>query len=407
MGLRLCTAGMVAAVLVSGAAGAPPLQDEAGTIRASFGLRSYAPGQSAVLTVQARIRDVSLTVFRCGPPAPRSHRDDELSGVPVAEAMPLTSRHTVVRVGDWPSGLYFARLAAPGGREGFAPFVVRPRVLGSHRVAVVLPTNTWQAYNFRDVDGNGVGDTWYADPHVRSVDLRRPFLNRGVPPHFRGYDQGFVWWLALHRKLVDVLADDDFARIRTGARLSRLYDLVVFPGHEEYVTAHAYDIVQDFRDRGGNLLFLSANNFYYRVDLRGHRLYKTGHWSDFGRDGQRLNGLVYLGWSHERFPNRPYVITGAQAAPWFFHGTQLQNRSTFGKYGIEIDHRGTRPPGRMVLLAHIPNAFGRGRSAEMTYYTTPAGAKVFSAGVMNFGGTALWPTVSRLLENLWARTSRP
>ncbi len=407
MGLRLCAAGMVGAVLVSGAAGAPPLEDEARTIRASFELRSYAPGQSGLLTVQSRIAGVSLTVFRCGPPAPRSRRDDELTGMPVTKAMPLVSRHAVIRMGDWPSGLYFARLAAPGGRVGFAPFVVRSRVLGSHRVAVVLPTNTWQAYNFRDVDGNGVGDTWYADPHVRSVDLRRPFLNRGVPPHFRGYDQGFVWWLGLHGKQVDVLADDDFARIETGARLLRLYDLVVFPGHEEYVTLHAYDIVQDFRDRGGNLLFLSANNFYYRVVLRGHRLYKIGHWAAFGRDGQQLNGLVYLGWSHERFPNRPYVVTGARAAPWFFQDTRLRNGTMFGRYGIEIDHRGTHPPDRMVLLAHIPNAFGPGRSAEMTYYTTPAGAKVFSAGVMNFGGSALWPPVSRMLENLWARTSRP
>jgi hypothetical protein len=398
---------MVGAVLVGGAAGAPPLRDEPGTIKASFDHRSYAPGESAQLTVQASLSGASLTVFRCGPPAPRATRDDELTGVPVTETMHLSSRHVAIRVADWPSGLYFARLAAPGGREGFAPFVVRPPALGSHRVAVVLPTNTWQAYNFRDVDGNGVGDTWYADPRVRSVDLRRPFLNRGVPPHFRGYDQGFVWWLGLHGKQVDVLADDDLARIRTGARLLQLYDLVVFPGHEEYVTAHAYDIMQGYRDRGGNLLFLSANNFYYRVELRGHRLYKIGHWADFGRDGQRLNGLVYLGWSHERFPNRPYIVTGARAAGWFFQGTRLRNGSMFGKYGIEIDHRGTRPPGRMVVLAHIANAFGPGRSAEMTYYTTSAGSKVFSAGVMNFGGSALWPTVTRLLENLWARTSRP
>ena len=42
----------------------------------------------------------------------------------------------------------------------------------------------------------------------------------------------------------------------------------------------------------------------------------------------------------------------------------------------------------------------------MTYYTTPNGAKVFSAGVMNFGGSALWPVVSTMMENLWAELSR-
>ena len=41
----------------------------------------------------------------------------------------------------------------------------------------------------------------------------------------------------------------------------------------------------------------------------------------------------------------------------------------------------------------------------MTYYTTSAGAKVFSAGVMNFGGSSLWPTVCTMLENLWGELS--
>jgi hypothetical protein len=66
-----------------------------------------------------------------------------------------------VRIGDWPSGLYFARLVAADGGVGFAPFVVRPRSLGEHPVAVALPTLTWQAYNLRDEDGAGEGDSWY------------------------------------------------------------------------------------------------------------------------------------------------------------------------------------------------------------------------------------------------------
>jgi N,N-dimethylformamidase beta subunit-like, C-terminal len=389
------------------ASAAPPLADEPHTIVASFGRRSYAPGEAAVLTLRPWVSGESLRIFRCGPPAPRSRVDDTLSGVTVGSPMSVTSARIVLKVGDWQSGLYFARLDGPSSLRGFAPFVVRPRVPGLHRVAVVLPTNTWEAYNFRDSDHDGIGDTWYADPRIRSVDLARPFLDRGVPPHFRGYDQGFLWWLGVHHKEVDFYADDDLARMPTGAELARLYDLVVFSGHEEYVTTHAYDVVQNYRDRGGNLLFLSANNFFYRVDLRGQRIYKTGHWSALGRDGERLTGLVYLGWSHNRYRNRPYVVTGARAAPWLFRGTGLRNGSMFGNYGIEIDHLGPRPPHSVITLADIPNDFGPGRTADMIYYTTPAGAKVFSAGVMNFGGSALWPPVSRLLENLWARTGTP
>src|SRR6476659_9017528 len=371
--------------------------DEAHTISASFERRSYRPGEVARLRIRTAGPAMTLRLFRCGPPAARSGRSDTMTGVPVTDAIEPAGHLVSVPIGDWASGLYFARLDGSGGGVGFAPFVVRPRRLGTSRVAVVLPTNTWQAYNFRDDNGDGIGDTWYADPRIHSVDLTRPFLNRCVPPHVRGYDEGFLWWLALHAKRVDMLADDDLARFRDGGQLLRRYDLVIFPGHDEYVTAHAYDVVQGYRDRGGNLLFLSANNFYYRVERRGSRLYKVGRWSALGRDGEELTGEVYVGWSKGRYPNRPFVVSGAAAAPWLFEGTGLRNGRRFGGFGIEINQRGPRAPRGLVVLARIADALGPGRSAEMTYYTTPAGSKVFSAGVMNFGGAALWPVVSRLL----------
>ena len=182
------------------------------------------------------------------------------------------------------SGLYFA--AAHGARREGRVRAVRPaaaRTSAASRVLVVLPTNTWEAYNFRDVDGNGVGDTWYADPRIQR---RRP--HAAVPRTaasrrtYRGYDRGFLRWLAQTGKRPDVLADDDLERL-SGERLARLYDLVVFSGHEEYVTPHVWSAIAGYRDLGGNLAFLSANNFFYRIDRRGHRIDRTGHWSDFGR----------------------------------------------------------------------------------------------------------------------------
>jgi hypothetical protein len=59
------------------------------------------------------------------------------------------------------------------------------------------------------------------------------------------------------------------------------------------------------------------------------------------------------------------------------------------------------------VLARIPNLLGGGRTAEMTYYETPAGAKVFAAGVINFGASLGDPAVARLLENVWARLTVP
>jgi hypothetical protein len=49
----------------------------------------------------------------------------------------------------------------------------------------------------------------------------------------------------------------------------------------------------------------------------------------------------------------------------------------------------------------VPNLFGPGLHAEMAYYETDAGARVFSAGALDFGGSVnLWP-MRRMLENLW------
>jgi hypothetical protein len=78
-----------------------------------------------------------------------------------------------------------------------------------------------------------------------------------------------------------------------------------------------------------------------------------------------------------------------------------------GGYGIEIDSTTPFSPPGTKVLARIPDLFGPGLSGEMAYYETEAGARVFSAGTLDFGGSlTFWP-VSRLLENLWRRMTAP
>jgi N,N-dimethylformamidase beta subunit-like, C-terminal len=398
----------LALVAVSTAGAQPPrtVTDEPRSIPASFAQRSYGPGARASLAVWVERPSLRARFYRVGLEAERVRRNDVMAGTPVGPSLRLAGRHPRLTIPRGPSGLYFLRLTSPGGWLGYAPFVLRSQEPGASRVAVVLPTNTWQAYNFRDVDGNGVGDTWYASPSYNGVDLTRPFLDHGVPPHFRQYDLGFLRWLARTRRKADFLSDDDLEAL-DGRELARRYDLVIFSGHEEYVSTRVWDAVQQYRDLGGNLAFLSANDFFYRVERRGHRLYRTGRWRDVGRSEAALLGESYVGWFDNRYPNRPYVVVGDRRSPWLFRGTGLKNGVDFGHYGIEVDQRTAASPAGTIVLARIPDIFGPGRSAEMTYYSTPAGAKVFSAGVINFGGSAENPVVSRLLDNLWRRLSSP
>jgi len=400
----LIAVGLSAAGIVVGVVHAAPVSTPAADqpVEAAFRQRSSAPGETAVLDLWTPVRDLRIEMVRVGPGG--SHAP--LGGRRVARIATGAARTVRFRVGRWPTGLYAASLR-DGRRHGWAVLVVRPRRLGAHRVAVVIPTNTWQAYNRRDVDGDGTGDTWYESPAIDRVDMWRPFLDDGVPPHFRAYDRGFLHWLAKRHRAVDYLADDDFRRIGSGDRLARLYDLVVFPGHEEYVTTHAYDVLERFRNLGGNLAFLSANNVFYRVERRGRWLVRTGRWRDLGRPEAALVGVEYLRWNENRYRNAPYVVTGTQRAPWLFAGTGLQNGDRFGSFGIEVDTRTANSPRSVRVLARIPDVFGTGRSAEMTYYTTPRGAKVFAAGAFTLGGAALWPSVSPLLDNLWRELSAP
>ena len=383
-------------------------------VQAGFLRRSYAPGERADVIVSTDARAIKVQVFAYGQVAHPTEHDLKTGGIAVTPPIRLDwrgrqnapHRLRVVRVGAWASGLYFLRATANDGRVGYAPFILRASPAGRPRVAVVLATNTWQAYNFEDANGDGWGDSWYVSPAIRSVDLRRPFLDFGVPYRFRDWDLSFVAWLNRTKKHVDFLSDDDLEQFRSGDELAARYDLVVFPGHEEYVTRHAYDVVQRYRDLGGNLAFLSSNNFFAKVVLRRHRLRKVQLWRKLGRPEAGLVGVQYDGGDYGQRQGS-YVVTGAAREPWLFAGTGLQDGDRFGRYGIEIDKRTSKSPPGTVLLAAIPNLLGLGRSAEMTYYETPAGAKVFAAGTLNFAASSDEPAVSRLLENLWARLSKP
>jgi hypothetical protein len=350
-------------------------------VQAAFQQRSYAPGTTAILRLRAAHPSVTVRLYRAA-----HGGEGPFQGAPVTASRVVTTPVAAVTLGSWPSGLYYARVETPAKGVWYAPFVLRPKQLGTARVAVVLPTNTWQAYNFED------GNSWYENPAVHTIDLTRPFIDGGVPPHYAGYDRGFLRWLALSKLEPDFLADDDLDRISS----LDAYHLVVFSGHEEYVTKHEFDVTQRYRDHGGNLAFLSANNFFYKVVKRGDLMDGRWRWRDLGRPEAQLVGSQYVDWNHGTYPNKAYTVTGKRS--WLFKGTSY---GSFGVYGIEVDAIAPSSPRGTHVLARIPNIFGPGKSAEMTYYETARGSRVFAAGVMNFGGSALWPQVKPLLVNLW------
>jgi hypothetical protein len=372
---------------------------------------SYRPGQAAVVSIATDARTLGVEVLAytggSGQPDPKTLARPLTPPAVLAWAGHRNAPGTFrIEIGDWPSGLYFARITARDGRVGYAPFVVRPRKLGTSRIAVVLPTNTWQAYNFEDLNGDGWGDSWYIDGAIRKVNTRRPYVDFGVPFRYRDFDAAIMSWVSTRGQSVDFLTDADLSRFTSGDQLARNYDLLVFPGHEEYDTSHEYDLIGRFRDLGGNLMFLSANNLFWKVVLNRGVMRRVGEWRNLGRPEAGVVGVQYVA-SNEGAHQAPYTVADTASAPWAFEGTGLQTGSQFGRYGIEIDKRAAASPPGTIVLASSPDLAGPGRTAEMTYYETARGAKVFAAGAINFGASVDEPPVARLLENVWERLSRP
>jgi len=388
-------------------------------IDAAFPQTSFLPGDQTALSVATDEPSLTLKVFQSGPEQVVTYADNQLAGVEVdagAQVIDWSANKSTpgsipFTIPALPSGLYYVQLGGPDGRIGYAPFVIRPPVLGAtSRVLVVLPTNTWQAYNFEDVDGDGYGDTWYAGGSIDTVDLARPYIARGVPPRFYRYDLPFLHWLYWSGKHAEFISDSDFESMTSGSDLAGAYDLIVFEGHEEYVTEHEYDVVQQFRDAGGNLMFLSANNFFWRVDRQGTVLTRIAPWRSQGRPEAALIGVQYRA-NDDGQRQGVYTVQSTAAEPWLWDGTGLTDGSTFGQYvggyGIEIDGTTADSPPGTTVVAQIPDLLGPGLTAQMAYYETPAGAKVFAAGVLDFGGSSTFWPVKRMLDNLWARLSVP
>jgi hypothetical protein len=376
-------------------------------VTAYFERESYRSGDVARLVVTDVAPSVAVRIYRAGTESKPTIANDVMLGTPVSAAVELGAVHgrrtAPLSIGDWPSGVYFARLTAPGNRVGYAPFVLAPRTLGEHRIAVVMPTQTWQAYNFRDDDGDGHPDTWYAGWKTHQARLIRAFLNRGVPPHWAHYDAPFVRWLVRMHPAVDYLSDADLRSVGNGDELARAYTLIVFSGHHEYVTQHEYDVITRYRDLGGNLEFLAANDFFWKITLAHDVMTRVTEWRDLGRPEAALIGVQYR--ANDRGGHRgPWVVTSDE--PWLFAGMNVRRGSTIGSGGVEIDATTSASPKGIHVLADIPNLYGPGFTAQMTYYETEAGAKVFAAGAFSLAGSVWEPDVDRLLTNLWARLSR-
>jgi hypothetical protein len=381
-------------------------------IDAGFTESTYSPNTAATLQIATDAPSFTLQFFQAGPET-QPTLGTAMEGVPVSQPQHVdwsANRNAPatlgVQLGDWANGIYFARLTAADGRSYYAPFIVRPHSYGAHRIAVVLHTYTWEAYNHYDANGDGWGDTWYAANDIHTVDLSRPYIQGGAPPSWRMYDVPFLHWLYATGKQVDFISDQDLAKFGSAESLARLYDLIVFPFHEEYVTSHMYDLISGYRDLGGNMMFLSSTNLLWKIGRHGNVIRRVAEWRTLGRPESRILGVQYRANDEGRHRGY-YQLTPDGTQSWQAAGVDDAALAKWPWLGIEYDMPTSVSPAGTDVLAevdpHLPNPAIRG---DMTYYEQ-GGAKVFSSGTLNLTSALLDPTFQRLVENVWERLAVP
>jgi N,N-dimethylformamidase len=370
---------------------------------------------------------------------------------------------------DLRSGFYAVKLQASGA-PFHVGFIVRPPP-GTERprCAVLASTLTYLAYaNYRRRMSPGPFElTMGALPTVDATDLllaehpelgastydvhpdgtgvsfassRRPLFNLRPSGRFWNFsmDLCLVDWLEAQGIDYDVVSDHDLQA--EGMAALDPYTAVLTSSHPEYHTTETLQALEGFLGRGGRLMYMGGNGFYWRVtcdpahpdliELRraedgtrawaetpGEYYHATGEYGGLWRRlGRPPNALVGVGFIAQGFDASSYYrLTAAARDPrarFLFDGIETEIIGDFGSWGdgaagLELDAYDAAlgsPPHALVVASSenhsnafllvneelLSNSHGLDGTqnprvrADIVFYETPAGGAVFSTGSISY-----------------------
>ena len=315
-------------------------------------------------------------------------------------------------------------------------------------------------------DGSGICHASHRRP---LFNLRPGYLTFGQSScsglrHFQA-DSHLISWL--HAKGIDYDLITDNELHNDGVAAIGDYTALVTGSHPEYHTSETLDALADYRDQGGALHYLGGNGFYWRIarhkedpgllEIRraedGLRAWASepgeyynafdgaygGLWRRSGRAPQQLVGIGFT--AQGVFTGMPYHRSCHEPAfDWVFEGIEGDVIGDFGfsghgAAGFELDRidpmlgsdqnitilaQSYDTENEFMLvpeeqLTHLTNLSGGPedavKRADMVYFETAGGGKVFSVGSITFCGSLPWNdfdnSVSRLLHNVLSHSLGP
>jgi hypothetical protein len=313
----------------------------------------------------------------------------------------------------WVSGIYMAKLVHFATlKEHPVYFIVRDdgkpsQILFQNSRSDMLAYNGWgtatdhySLYNYNSTN------------FVRAlqVSLDRPSAEGADYNDILKYEFPMAYWL--ESQGYDVTYTTNFD-VHTNPERLLTHKMFMSVGHDEYWTDQMRNGVEAARDAGVNIAFFSANTAYWRVRLepsttgvpnRVMTCYKlpditpdpvsppTYRWRDPGnnRPENALLGVMYIGDHGDVMGGFDHTVTNATDP--YYANTGLINGSKLSKLvGYEWDavvNNGFTPAGLKILgnSTVVPTEIAPGipstatQQANAVKYTAASGAKVFSAG---------------------------
>jgi hypothetical protein len=314
---------------------------------------------------------------------------------------PVTDTVAVGR--DWVSGYYYLDVVLTTGPNAGAarhvPLIVTAPPGTQSEILAQAAVNTWQAYNgwgglslyskFGTVEGSHVSfsrpyDLLHQGPGAWELSAVR-FLER------HGYDVSYSTDVDIDRAPASLLG----------------HALVMSLGHDEYWTAVMRDAFERARDFGVNLAFMGANDGFWQIRYEDDRRtlveYRNSTLDPETDPALKTTAfyrlvpprpeceLLGVGYGQIGDSTDHVVNAGALTDPWFAGTGFTAGSSLHGLVGYEWNgvEPGCNIPPLTVFFHHevlngAPFRAGSQSNADAVRYTAPSGARVFSAGSLQF-----------------------
>ncbi|MBF5041759.1 hypothetical protein FGE12_05105 [Aggregicoccus sp. 17bor-14] len=301
------------------------------------------------------------------------------------------------------TGFYLLKVSTPLGQT-YAPLVVREPTPAA-TTTVVMAFNTYQAYNAWGGTSLYVNQRKdFTGRHAYAVSFDRPYASGGGAGQVLDHDLGLITFAEAQGYDIAYASDLD---LDLDPELTHRRRALVIQGHSEYWTLGMRLACDAAVARGTNLMNLGANNAYWRVrrepskDGRANRLL-VGYrdqgardplrntteasklFRELGRPENALFGTMFGSWIYTAAP-----LVVKDPSHWAWTGSGVKEGTQINAvFGDETDRRydnGATPAGLEVLGESTVESYGATLDpGELTLFTAPSGAQVFSAGSITF-----------------------